>query len=380
MANTLGIYDPLFYANEALIHLEKALGMAGRVHRGYDEERRSFRKGSKIEINRPSTFVVQDAPATAADLDVGTVEMELTYWREIKFKLTDKELAFTTEKIINDHVKPGAYALADDIDQKLAGLYADVPWHYDLSGTPVVGDVIGPRTVMFNNQVPVHDIENMHYMIDGTFEGDLLGLSAFSQQQGAGDLGVATQMRGSLGTKYGQEIFANQNTPSHVKGTASVTALLTNGTPAKGATTFNIDAASVTGTVVPGDTFIIAGQTQRYAVTNTVTASGNALTGVTFTPGLVAAPGDGIAVTLMLDNHVSNLAFHRNAFALAMAPLSEMGNALGAKIAAITDPVTGLALRSRLYYVGDSSEVHVAIDVLYGIKTLDPNLACRGRG
>ena len=34
--NTLGIYDPLFYAQEALIQLEKALGLAGRVHRGYD--------------------------------------------------------------------------------------------------------------------------------------------------------------------------------------------------------------------------------------------------------------------------------------------------------------------------------------------------------
>ncbi len=31
MANTLGYYNPVFYAQEALIHLEKALGMAGRA-------------------------------------------------------------------------------------------------------------------------------------------------------------------------------------------------------------------------------------------------------------------------------------------------------------------------------------------------------------
>ena len=31
MPNVLSVYDPLFYAQEALIALEKALGMAGRL-------------------------------------------------------------------------------------------------------------------------------------------------------------------------------------------------------------------------------------------------------------------------------------------------------------------------------------------------------------
>ena len=60
-----------------------------------------------------------------------------------------------------------------------------------------------------------------------------------------------------------------------------------------------------------------------------------------------------------------------------MAPLTEMGNGLGARIATVTDPVSGLSLRSRLFYDGDTSKVFVSIDALWGIKTLDPNLACR---
>lgn len=381
MANTLNIYDPIFYAQEALIHLEKALGMGMRVHRGYDRERKAFGKGSVIEINNPSTFTVANAPATAQDLDPGNVTITLDQWKEVKFKLSDKELAFSTEQIIQDHIRPAAYALADNIDTALCALYTDIPWFYDISGTPVVADIIEPRRVMFDNAVPVQDIERMHYMIGGSFEAGLLGLSAFSQQQGAGDAGVATQLRGSLGTKYGMEIFANQNVQTHTKGTLDTSALLTNGTPAAGAVTMNVDAASVTGTLVDGDSFVIAGNTQRYAVNGGPhTASGNAIAGLTFTPGLAAAPGDGAAVTVSLDTHTANTAFHRNAFALAMAPLSELGGELGARIATITDPVSSLALRSRLYYVGDSSEVHVALDVLYGVKTLDPNLACRGRG
>jgi len=380
MANTLGVYNPIFYAQEALIHLEKALGLAARVHRGYDEERRTFNRGETINIRRPSTFTAADAPATAADLGTETVALTLSYWREVKFKLSDKELAFTQQRIIDDHIRPAAYALADDIDQKLRDEALNIPWFYDIAATPAVDDLTGTRKVMFDNAVPVNDIGRMHFMAGGALEQGLLNLSAFTQQQGAGDMGVASQMRGSLGTKFGMEVFANQNVTTHTKGTASTGALLVDGATAIDATTINLDAASVTGTLVPGDTFVIAGNTQRYAVTNTVTASGNAFTGVTFTPALAAAAADNASVTVSLDDHTINLGFHRNAFALVTAALPDMANQLGARVVSVTDPVTGLAIRSRIYYVGNSSEVHVALDVLYGVGTLDPNLACRARG
>jgi hypothetical protein len=382
MANTLGYYDPLFYAQEALIHLEKALGMAARVHRGYDEERRSFNKGEYINIRKPSKFTVQNAPGTAEDLAVESVQLQLAHWREVKFALTDKELAFTTEKIIEDHIRPAAYALADDIDQKLVALYKDIPWYYDLAanGSTEVGDITGVRKVQFQNAVPLQDIGNVHYMVDGNLEKGLLDLAAFTQQQGAGDQGVQSQRRGSLGTKYGYEIFANQNVPLHQAGTFSCAAPKLKGAHSKGATSVTIDhSSSLTGTLLAGDSLVLAGNTQRYSVTADASASSNEIT-VSITPALIADYTDNATATVRADTHRANLAFHRNAFALAMAPLSEIGNELGARIASITDPITGLSLRSRLYYIGNSSVVHVALDALYGIKTLDPNLACRGCG
>lgn len=379
MANTLGYYNPNFYAQEALIQLEKALGMAGRVHLGYDEERRSFDKGEYINIKKPSTFTVGDAPATKQDVTTESVQIQLAYWREVKFALTDKELAFTGERIINDHIRPAAYALADDIDQKMCILADDIPWFYDLAATTVVADVTGPRKVMRDNAVPLQDQMNMHYMVDSQTEKGLLDLSAFTQQQGAGQDAVEAQRSGFLGRKYGYEFFANQNVQAHTKGTASTGTLAVVAATSKGATTIGLDAGAVTGTLVPGDTFVIAGNTQRYAITNTTTAATNAFTGVTFTPALAADAAEDAVVTVSLDDHNQCLAFHRNAFALATAPLSDIGKNLGAKIAVVQDPVTGLALRSRLYYVGNSSEVHVALDVLYGVKTLDPNLAVRCR-
>lgn len=382
MANTLGYYNPFFYAQETLIHLQNALGMGNRVHRGFEEERRSYGLGEYINIRKPSTFTAANAPSSAVDLDTGSVQVQLAYWREVKFALTDKELAFTGQRIIDDHIKPAAYALANDIDTKLALLYKDVPWFVDLAdnGSTAVSDITGVKKVLFDNGVPMTP-GMMHYMIDGNLQKGLEELAAFSQQQGAGADGVNTQKTGHLGVKYGLEMFSNQNTQLHTAGTcadATGAVDLVAGYAA-GTTTIHIDGVTVGGDWHAGDSFVIAGNTQRYAVTADVTFTGGE-GDVTFTPGLAATAADDAVVTGRVDTHRANLAFHRNAFALVMAPLPMMANELGARVATVTDPVTGLSLRSRIYYVGNSSAVHVAIDVLYGVKTLDPNLACRGCG
>jgi hypothetical protein len=382
MANTLAAFNPQFYANEALIQLEKALGMAGRVYRGYETERNSFGRGDTINIPRPSTFTAQNGGGSDIDISAETVSITLDQWKEVKFALTDQELAYTGQRIIDEHIRPAAYALADNIDQALAALYMDVPWIHNLNAAASldVTDIIDVRRVMFDNNVPVADFGNMHYMIDGAIEAEFLGLTAFSQQQGAGDMGVNTQMRGSLGMKFGVEVFANQNTPAHTGGTISDTTPVLDGALTAGATTMNIDDTALTGTVVPGDTFVFAGTTQRYAVTNTVTAATNAMTGITFTPPLVEDIADDTGITVdATTTNADALMFHRNAFALCLAPLPTTGDGLGARIAVASDPITGLALRSRLWYDGNTSKVKVGLDVLYGVKTLDPNLACRGQ-
>lgn len=377
MANTLSIYDPTFYAQEALILLEKALGMAGRVHRGYEKSPQE--PGSVISIRKPSTFTAQDAPGSDIDITASSVSITLNKWKEVKFALTDKELSFTTDRIINEHIRPAVYALADIIDQDVALLYKDVPWVKDATNPVAVADLTGVFQTMFDNSVPM-DPAMIHFMVNGLVQNQCQQLPIFHSALVAGAQAAETLLRGSLGPRLGFEFFGNQNVKAHTKGTCSVTALLVNGASfAKGATSIDLDATSVTGTLVPGDTFVIAGNTQRYAVTNTVTAASNALAGVQFTPGLAVAPADNDAVTVDLTNKDQNLAFHRNAFALAMAPLSEIGNQVGARIASVQDPKTGVTLRSRLWYDGNNSKVKVGFDALYGVKTLDPNLAIRFR-
>lgn len=379
MANTLSIYDPIWYAQEALLALEKALGLATRVYRGYDRTPQQI--GSTIQIRKPSTFTAQSAPSSAQNITASYVEIVLNQWYEVKFALTDKELSYTGERIIAEHIRPAAYALADNIDQALAAEYKNVPWEADIatSATIAISDITEVRKMMFDNMVPLKEQDAMHFMVDGTSEAALLGLAAFTQWSGAGERGVETQFTGNFGKRYGFNFWANQNTPTHTAGAlVAGTQLQLNADITAGdtSTVFKDSGGSLTGTVKAGDTFVIAGHTQRYAVTADATASSN-LVNVAFTPAAVTGYSASDNVTETQKSGAQNLAFHRNFCALAMAPLSEMGGELGARVATVTDPVTGLSLRSRVYYIGDSSVVHVALDVLYGIKVLDGNRAVR---
>lgn len=372
MSNVLSVYDPLFYAQEALIQLEKALGMAGRVHRGYDKSPQQ--KGSVISIRRPSTFTALAAPQTAQDINASEVQITLDQWYEVKFKLTDKEVTFTTEEIIREHIRPAAYAIADKIDQQLCALYKDIPWSNTNSSPVAVADFTANRRILNINAAPTDD---RHLMLSPTQEEEALNLSAFAQWQGAGADGVNTQMRGTLGMKYGYEVFMNQNVPSHTTGvSADATGALTSaGT--KGDTAISFDSVTSGGTFKAGDSFVIAGSTQRYVFTADFTATGGAKTDAPIFPPLVQDYSNLAVVTITLLSGEQGLGFHRNAFALAMAPLSEMGDGQGARIASVTDPITGLSLRARQFYVGDTSTNYVSIDALWGVKTLDANLGCR---
>lgn len=383
MANTLGVYNPIFYANEALIQLEKALGMAGRVYRGYEAERNSFNRGEVINIRRPSMFTAADVLSVAQALNTETVALTLAYWKEVKFALTDKELAFTGERIINDHIRPAAYALADDIDQRLNGLYVYCPWYQALNATIAVDDVTDVRQTMFDNKVPLGDPSMIHYEVCGAVENGMLQLAAFSQNSGAGQQGVDTQMRGSLGTRFGMELFANQNVKKHTSGVCADPAGALVGEHAAGVTTLTIDELTVGGTFTDGDLLTITGDAQKYSVVEgtagTTTVDGGGQVVVKISPALSATTANNTVCTFSLaaNGKYQNMAWHRDAIALAVAPLPEMGNALGARIATITDPKTALSVRSRIYYVGASSQIEVALDILYGFKVLNPNMMAR---
>lgn len=376
--NTFGNYNETFFAQEALIQLEKVLGMAGRVHRGYSET--SKRQGDTIQIRRPSTFTAQDAPSTSQDLNTESLSITLNKWKEVKFEILDKDLSLTSDQIITNHIRPAAVALADKIDQDLCALYTDIPWYATMSATPIPSDLGKLRKVMFDNKVPLNDKSNLSAMLDGTTElAYLVAMSAAGQQANVQDPSLR---EGSIGRLMGYDTWANQNAPTHTSGTAADAAGTVTGAHAKGATSLVVAGMTAAAPIKKGDIITIAGHTQQYTVAADVTLDGAGAGTLTLSDalGLRAAVSNGTVVTLFLGgaSKSQTLAFHKNAFALATAPLTEMGHGRGADIATVTDPISNLSLRSRIFYVGNESKLYVALDILYGYKTIDPNLAVRG--
>lgn len=376
--NTLSVYDPLFYAQEALKGLKKSLGIAPRIHRGYDKNPQQ--PGSIISIRIPTEFSAGDAPVAASNIVASELQISLDYWREVKFELTDKELTVSRQEIIEEHIEPAAYALADDIDTKLATMmYQQCPWEEAAAAPSDVSDIVNCRGILFGNKVPMGD-GMRHFMVDGTIGGELLQNSAFTQWQGAGSTGEAAQISGNLGTRFGFSFFENQNVQTHTAGALTIgTQLQLNADITAGATStvFKDSGGSLTGTVAVGDTFVIAGNSQRYAITAAATASSN-LVSIAFTPKAVTGYSASDNVTASQNTGAQCLAFHKNIAALAMAPLSTLGREVsGARMETVVDPVTRLALRSRMFYDGTNSKVIVALDVLYGIKMLRNNFGVR---
>jgi hypothetical protein len=243
------------------------------------------------------------------------------------------------------------------------------------------------RQRMFEGRVPMADPSNLFCMIDPATEAAFLQNTSFNQDSGAGSTGVATQISGNLGQKFGINWFANQNAYSFTGPTAGTQletdTLTTSGTQLRGATTISATTNRSGATLIAGA--VLKMGDNYYRVSTNVTASTTNFTSANAIP-INEVVHKEIATSIAISvlwNGAGAVAtklipfYHRNAMAFVSAPLSELGNELGARIFTVQDPVTGIALRARLYYLGDTSTVHVAFDVLYGYKTLRPQLACR---
>jgi P22 coat protein - gene protein 5 len=393
MANAFGNYIPQLYANEALPHLRNSLGFAGRVLHTFEDERTAFAKGEYINIKRPSRFTVSNAPATAEDLTEEDVQIQLAYWRETKWKASDKELTFTDPRVISDHVRPQAYSLAADVNSTMHGLYASgvgtqYPQASPTPSTLVVADILGARGRLHDNGVPMND-GRLHLCLDGQAETTLLGLPQFSQADGAGAAGVTTQTDGTIGKKFGVNLFSDQQAglQTYTSGSAGKaagdSALAVNLAAGykTGLTSIVFDGGATTETIAAGDQITFAGHKAHYTAASAVTMSSGAGT-LVLSEGLVESVADNEVITILAsetDETDPLIMFHENAFAMVTAPIamsSELEQ-MGVAVGVATDEDAGISVRTRMYAVPNSSEIHFAMDILFGVKVLNSMYACK---
>ena len=206
----------------------------------------------------------------------------------------------------------------------------------------------------------------------------MLDLAEISDAEKIGSSDV--KITGEVGKKFGINWFADDDIPTHTVGTSYA------GSPAD-VTCRESDAVGVTaisildagaGTLVAGDIFTIAGDTQTYCVTGsgapyTLHASND--TQVSIVPALKVAVSGGEVVTVK-NSHTVNLVFHRDAIALVMRVM-EM-DIEGRQVFTATDPVSGITL--RLVVTPQHYQTTWSFDLLYGCTLVRPEFAVRIAG
>ncbi len=384
MANSLSAVMPKILARGLLALREQAV-MPRLVNADYSND--AARKGDTIDVPLPSAVAVSDvtpsntAPAPA-DTAPTVAQVSLNQWKKAGFHLTDREMLEidAEESFVPMQMAEAVRALANAVNASVHAEYAGVYGFVgDAGSTPFAGDVASATAArkLLNKQLAPRS--DRRGVLDFDAEANALALPQFSDAEKVGSSGV--KIEGEIGRKFGIDWVADDGVVTHVAGTAadSGSYTVTTASPASaGAGSVSVRTDSGSPTLVVGDVISFAGHAQTYVVTAgaSLTVGGVA---VAIAPALRADVADAAAVTVR-SSHVVNLAFHRDAFALAMRPLSAgMADlALGNRILAMTDAQTGLSLRlevSRQY-----KQTVWEFDVLWGVKLVRPELAVRIAG
>ncbi len=379
MANTISNVLPKILARGLLALREQAV-MPRIVNLDYSSE--AAQKGDTIDVPIPSALAVSDVTPSnvleaPADSAPSKVQIALNNWRKVNFHLDDKQLV---EIDRNAHFMPmqmseAVRAMANDINLSILNKYKGIYGFAGTSGTtPFTSDVSAATTArqVLNEQKAPRD--NRRMVLDFAAEAKALALADFQRVNESGDIGVKRE--GEIGRKFGFDIFTDDQVVTHTAGGSGTP--LVNGALSAGATSVAIDGLSGTDGFVVGDVLTFAGHTQTYTVATAPAASGGAQT-VTVSPAIAATVADNAAITVKA-SHIVNLAFHRDAFALAMRPLAgeTAGDAYGSQIVAMTDPQTGLSMRLEVYR--QYKQVVYELDALWGVELIRPELAARIAG
>ena len=379
MSNTITEVTPKLLAQGLLALRERAV-MARLVNRDFGTA--AAQRGNTIDIPIASAITTRNvtpAVTQAANQDQTqtSVSISLDQWKEASFQMSDNDQLSVMDGVIPMTAMEAIKSLANTVDSYILGKYTGVYGAVGTAGTTPFATTIGvagdARKLLFDQLAPVED---RRYVLDTGAENNALQLSNIIEaQKRGGDEGI---IQGRIGHILGADWYMDQNVPTHTPGVAWATGwTISTGSATAGDSTLNVINATATSTVLVGDIFTIAGDSQTYAITAALASvSATAVTTFLITPSLVTSYATDAALTV-IGNHVVNLAFHRDALAFASRPLMSV-DAMGNIIQQATDPVSGLSLRlevSRQY-----KQTTWAYDILYGGALIRAPLAVRLMG
>lgn len=376
-ANTLTAIAPVLL-REGLLALRENSIMASQCQ--FDVKDEAAQKNATIDVELPFAVPAQEIDVstanTATALVPTVVPVTLDQWYESKFSMSDKDIAETKNGLIPMSASEAVKSLANKIDATALALYKDIYGQHGTAGTApsAVGDITGSRKVLNSQLAPLGD---RTLLLDTEAEAKMLELSIFTSFNQVGNTKALTE--GSLGAKYGFDIHMDQNMPTHTKGTLDPTAGQTiqmNAEVVAGLSTvvFKSSDATMTGTLTKGDLITFANHDQSYVVTADAAVDTHMITAIISPALVVTVPVD--TVVTLTGTHAVNLGFHRQAFCFVSRPLVVV-EGLGSIIESLVDPISGCTLRLEISRNAGTKTIDWSYDVLWGVKTIRPELAMR---
>ena len=364
MSNTF--LTPSVIAKEALANLYANTVFARLVHRDYEPEFAS-KVGETVTIRKPAVFAAAEFSTQISPQSITETSTSVTLDKhlDVSAEVTSKQLTLSIQDFSAQVIQPAMQALAQKIDQLLAGRFVDIANFQDVSSTPALADISALDMILNKAKVPAFD---RRLVLGPVTKNAYITVAGMVDASAAGS---AEALRSAnMGRVFGFDTYMDQNISAFTKGTLG-TAKVKTGVDAA-ATTGTFYNSSLTGTVKVGDLFTIANDSTQYVVTKAASAGSNEVA-VEFYPAAAVAWAGDAAVTVHASSTENNLAFHKSAFALVSRPLALP---MGSKNAAIAN-YEGFGIRVVYDYDITYKKDIMSFDILVGTKTLDPERAVR---
>jgi hypothetical protein len=392
-------------ASEAVMILDNNLVMGKLVHRAEDEFSKSvngYKVGDTVNFRKPAQFEVRTG-ATAAPQDVqeGKIALQVATQAGVDIQFTSAELTMNIDDLSKRVIKPAMVRLANYLDAQIWNLYKEVPAWVGTAGQTINSFADFAVGAQWLDDHAVPQDERFAALSPTDYWAMMGSQTALYINEAA----KGAYRDGSLGLIGGIDTYMSQNAPSHTVGAdagGTVNQALVDGTvvysSVRDADQYSLTTSSWTG--AEGDVFAITDVLDVNPVTKApltnakqfrvVTATASNVTVISpapifsgafqncaFASGVSDANSKAItSVGTAATAYRQNLMGHKNWAALACVPMEKPAGATD--VARKT--YKGLSVRVIPYYDGANDVSNYRLDMLFGLKAIDPRLACRISG
>lgn len=366
------------------------MNFVGSIERQYDDQfaRSGAKIGTSLKIRLPNQYVVRTgATLSAQDSEETSETLTVATQKGVDLNFTSVDLTLNLDDFSKRILDPAMSVLAANIEADAMGMYRDIAqsvWNGGSANS--LAKVAAARTILQRSLAPMNDRTanlNVQDMADVITAGQTL----FNP-----NAEIAKQYReGYVGRQGGFDYVENSMWAAHTRGAGA--SYLVNDTVASGDSTLTVDTG--TGAVKQGDVFTIAGVFAVHPETKVSTGvlqqfvvTADAASGAgtwSVSPAFVstgakqnvsALPADNASISFLGTASTAvgtSLLYQKEAFAFATADLV-MPKGVDFSARQVLD---GVSMRIVRAYDINNDKFPCRLDVLYGYKTLRPQLACR---